>query len=201
MSKHGAHRRVPYRREREKRTDYYYRRSLIRSGKPRFIARVSLNNVRAQVATPGPDGDEILASAYSGELSNWGWKGHTSNTSAAYLVGLLCGFRAKESGVDECIMDIDRFVVSPQARIFSVLKGGLDAGVEIPHDEDVLPSESRVEGQHISDYAQKLKSEEETKYKSQFSKYLEKDLSPEEFPDHFKKVKQAIMTQCGGNDE
>lgn len=201
MSKHGPHRRVPYRRERENRTDYYYRRSLIRSGKPRFLARISLKNVRAQVATPAPEGDEILASAYSGELSKWDWKGGNSNTPAAYLVGLLCGIRAKESGIDECILDMDRFVASPQAKVFAVLKGGLDANVEIPHNEDVLPSEERIEGKHISDYAQKLKSEREEKYESQFSKYHERGLPPEDLPDHFKKVKQAIKTQRSEQNE
>lgn len=197
MTKQGPHRRVLYRRERERRTDYYYRRSLLRSGKPRFIVRISLKNVRAQIATPASEGDKIISSAFSKELSKWDWKGSNSNTPAAYLVGLLCGFRGRESGVEECILDIDRFVASPQAKIFAVLKGGLDAGLNIPHSEDVLPTEKRIQGEHISSYAQKLKSEQEEKYKSQFSKYFENDLPPEELPDHFKKVKKAIKTQYG----
>ncbi|KXB05842.1 hypothetical protein AKJ51_04670 [candidate division MSBL1 archaeon SCGC-AAA382A20] len=197
MTDHGPHRRVPYRREREKRTDYYYRRSLLRSGRPRFIARHSLKNVRAQVATPSSEGDEILASAYSGELSKWNWRGYKSNTPAAYLVGLLCGYRAKETGVNECILDIDRYVASPQAKIFAILKGGVEAGLDIPHKKRILPSEERCKGEHISNYAQKLKSEEEEKYKSQFSSYIRRDLPPEDLPDHFKKVKEAIQTEYG----
>lgn len=198
MNKHGPHRRVDYRRDREGKTDYNYRIRLLRSGKPRLVARVSLKHVRAQIAIPSEDGDEIMVSAFSKELSDWGWKGNTSNTSSAYLVGLLCGFRALEEGIEECVLDIDRFVPSPQAKIFAVLKGALDAGVEVPHGEDVLPSDYRIEGQHISSYAEMLKSEDEDKYQSQFSNYIEKDLLPEELPEHFKEVKESIESQYGG---
>lgn len=194
MNKHGPHRRVPYRRERERRTDYRYRKELLRSEKPRLVIRISLSHVRAQIASPIPEGDQILVSAFSKELSELGWKGYTANTPAAYLVGLLCGYRALDSNIEECVLDIDRFVSSPQAKIFAVLKGALDAGLNIPHGEKVLPTEERCAGEHISSYAQKLSGEE---YQSQFSNYLEKDLSPEDLPEHFKQVKSAITTKYG----
>ncbi|KXB06581.1 50S ribosomal protein L18 [candidate division MSBL1 archaeon SCGC-AAA382C18] len=190
----GPHKTVQYRRDREGKTDYHYRRRMLKSGKPRLIARISLKHVRTQVADPDPEGDEILASAFSKELSELGWKANTSNTSSAYLVGLLCGYRALEVGVKECVLDIDKFVASPQAKIFAVLKGALDAGLSISHDEDVLPSEERIRGEHISNYAEDLEGE---KYESQFSNYLENDLEPEDLPEHFKEVKEAIQTQCG----
>lgn len=196
MRKQGPHLRVPYRREREGKTDYRYRKKLLQSGKPRLVARISLKNVRAQVAAYSPGGDRILASAFSKELDEWGWKGHNANTPAAYLVGFLCGFRAKDSGIQECVIDIDKFVSSPQAKVLAVLKGALDAGLNIPHDEGVLPSEERFGGEHISSYAQDLKSDDE-EYQSQFSDYLEKGLAPEDLPEHFKQVKQAIETQYG----
>lgn len=198
MVKYGPHRRVDYRREREGKTDYRYRIRLLRSGKPRLVTRISLRHVRAQVAKPSSKGDEIIVSAFSKELSDWGWKGYTSNTSSAYLVGLLCGFRAIEEGIEECVLDIDRFVPSPQAKIFAVLKGALDAGLKVPHGEEVLPTEERISGQHISEYAEMLKSEDEGKYQSHFSNYIEKDLLPEELPEHFKEVKESIESQYGG---
>lgn len=198
MPEEGPHRIVQHRRKREGKTDYHQREDLLRSGKPRLVVRISLQHVRAQVAIPDSEGDSILASAFSKELLDWNWKGATSNTPAAYLVGLLCGRRAGEAGVDECILDIDRFVPSSQAKIFAVLKGALDAGLDIPHDEGVLPSEERCRGEHISEYGQLLKSEDEERYQSQFSKYLEKDLPPEDLPEHFKQVKEAITSQEGG---
>lgn len=143
------------------------------------------------------DGDQTLASAFSKELSNFGWKGQTSNTPSAYLVGLLGGFRAKKTGVEECILDIDRHVPVPEAKIFAALKGTLDAGVTISHEEDVIPSEERIQGRHIAQYAESLKSDDEA-YQNQFSKYLENDLAPEDLPEHFNQVKQAIITKYGG---
>lgn len=197
MSREESRRSIPYRRKREGKTDYRYRAKLLQSREARLVARISLDHVRAQVAIPTSDGDQILASAFSKELSKWDWKGNTANTPAAYLVGLVCGHRAtKEADVDSCVLDIDRYVPSPQAKVFSVLKGALDGGLDIPHGEGVLPSEERCRGEHISDYAEMLKSNEE-EYQSQFSSYLERDLPPEDLPEHFKQVKKAIKTQYG----
>lgn len=196
MPQFGPRRRVKYRREREGKTDYSYRIELLRSGKPRLIGRISLRHVRAHMTSTGERGDETLASAFSKELSEWGWKGYTANIPAAYLVGLLCGFRAMESGIGEGVLDIDNYVPSPQAKIFAVLRGSLDAGLDIPHGEEVLPSEDRCRGVHISEYAQKLKSNKE-RYQSQFSNYLEKGLNPEDLPEHFMQVKEKIIAQYG----
>lgn len=196
VTKEGSHRVVSHRRKREGKTDYRYRRRLLKSGKPRLIARISLEHVRAQVAEPGSDGDEVLASAFSKELSDFGYKAHGANTPAAYLSGFLCGHRALEEGVEEAVLDLDKFVSSPQAKIFAVLKGAVDAGMDISHDESVLPSDERCRGEHISDYAEMLK-EDEDRYESQFSRYLENDLEPENLPEHFKRVKDAIKKQYG----
>lgn len=197
MTSKGPHRRVAYRRKREGKTDYYYRRGLLRSGKPRLISRISNCHVRAQIASSTMEGDEIIVSAFSKELSKWDWKGYTANTSAAYLVGLLCGCRAKEEGIKESVLDIDRFVASPQARVFGVLKGALVAGLDIPHEERILPSDARCRGEHISNYAQELKSDDEEKYQSQFGGYLESELQPEKLPEHFKETEEAIKAQYG----
>lgn len=198
MTDYGPHRRVSYRRVREGKTDYRYRKSLLRSGKHRLVTRVTIKHIRAQIAAATTEGDQILTSAFSKELSEHGWKGYTANLPSAYLVGLLCGYRALDEGIEECILDIDRFVSSPQAKVFAVLKGALAAGLNIPHDENVLPTEERVRGEHISNYAQELKTENEKKYESQFSNYLKKDLQPEKLPEHFKEVKEAIKNQYGG---
>ncbi|MFB6216364.1 MAG: 50S ribosomal protein L18, partial [Candidatus Aenigmatarchaeota archaeon] len=133
MNKHQSRKSVPYRREREGKTDYRRRMKLLRSGKPRFVTRISLKHVRCQIAVSGPDGDEVQTSAFSKELRDWGWKGNTSNTPAAYLVGFLCGYRGINDGIEEGVLDIDRFEPSPQAKVFAILKGVTDSGVYIPH--------------------------------------------------------------------
>jgi large subunit ribosomal protein L18 len=198
MSKAGPRWRVQFRRKREDRTDYRHRLKLLRSGKPRLVVRVSLKHVLAQVIRATPGGDLTLAYAYSKELEGLGWKGGTSNTSAAYLVGLLCGYRAIKAGAKECVLDLSAGSPTPQANEFAALKGALDAGLQIPHGEEVLPSEERLRGEHISKYAAKLKSGGEDAYRARFSAYLKRGLLPEQLPEHFNQVKQVIITQHGG---
>ena len=53
------------------------------------------------------------------------------------------------------------------SRIYAVLKGAIDAGLSIPHSPDILPSDERLSGKHIIDYAQKLKKEDVKRYKKQ----------------------------------
>jgi len=87
---------------------------------------------------------------------------------------------------------------TPQANAFAALKGALDAGLQIPRGEGVLPSEERLRGEHISQFAAKLKSDDEDAYRARFSLYFKRGLSPEQLPEHFNQVKQAIITQYGG---
>ena len=198
MSRIGPRYRVQFRRKREGRTDYQHRLKLLRSDKPRLVVRISLKHVIAQIIRATPGGDLTLASAYSKELGGLGWKGNSSNTSAAYLVGLLCGYRALKAGVKECVLDLSMRSPTPQANAFAALKGALDAGLQIPHGEGVLPSEERLRGEHISQFAAKLKSDDEDAYRERFSLYFKRGLSPEQLPEHFNQVKQAIITQYGG---
>ena len=142
-------------------------------------------------------GDMTLVSAHSKQLEKLGWKAHASNIPTAYLVGLLCGYRGTKAGVKECILDIGMQEPVPQAKIFAVLKGALDAGLQIPHDKEILPKDDRINGKHISQYAIKLKEKDPKAYQSRFSSYLARGLPPEQMSEHFNAVKQAIITQFG----
>ena len=192
MPKFGPRWKVEFRRRREGKTDYRQRLRLLRSGIPRFVARVSLRNVVAQVVRATPSGDLTLVSAHSKELVKRGWKGDTSNLPAAYLVGLLCGYRATKKGVSECMLDVGLHVPTPQARVFGVLKGALDAGLKIPHGDGVLPAEERVRGEHIAKHAAGLRAGDEGAYRAKFSKYLERGIPPERLPEHFEQIKQTL---------
>ncbi len=198
MTKIGPRYRVQFRRKREGKTDYRRRLRLIRSGKPRLLARVSLKHVVAQVVRVTPVGDMILASAHSKQLAEFGWKGDTSNIPAAYLVGLLCGYRTVKAGVKECALDIGAHNPTAQTKVFTVLKGALDAGLQIPHNPEVLPTENRIKGEHISQYAAMLKEKNADEYRARFSGYLARGLPPEQISEHFNEIKQAIITQLGG---
>jgi large subunit ribosomal protein L18 len=197
MPKIGPRWKVQFKRKRDGRTDYRHRLKLLRSGKPRLVTRISLKHVTAQLVRATPSGDLTLASAHSKELEKLGWKGYTANTPAAYLVGLLCGYRALKAGTKECSIDLGMHNPTPQAKVFAVLKGALDAGLQIPHGEGVLPSDERVRGEHIAQHAAKLKEKNEKIYRARFSACIQRGLTPERLPDHFNEIKRIIVTQFG----
>ena len=193
---HGPRYRVPWRRRREGKTNYYKRLKLIKSGKPRFVVRRTNKYIIVQVAEARIEGDRIIAAAHSRELVKlYGWRGGTANTSAAYLTGLLAAYRALEKGVRDAVLDIGLYDPIPGSRVFAALKGALDAGLKIPHGEGILPSEERIRGEHIAKWAAELAESNPEFYKRQFSQYLERGLKPEDLPAHFDEVKERITSE------
>jgi large subunit ribosomal protein L18 len=187
----GSTYRVPPRRRREGKTDYQARKALLLSRRLRLVARNTLNNVVAQIIIAKPHGDEVSVAAHSRELRKYGWKAPTGNIPAAYLTGLLCGLKAEAKGITEAILDIGLIAPTKGAKVFATLRGVLDAGIDIPHDEEKIV-EDRIEGKHIAAYGNRLKQDSKV-YLAKFSKYLEQKLSPEELPEHFSKVKTKII--------
>jgi large subunit ribosomal protein L18 len=178
----GPRYKVPMRRRREVRTDYHQRLRLLKSGKPRLVARKSNKHTTAQLITPGPQGDETLASAHSSDLEEYGWEAPTSNISAAYLTGLLAGKRAVDAGLEEAVLDIGLNTATPGNKVFAVQEGAIDAGLEIPHNDSVLADWSRTRGEHIAEYAEQL---DESLYGG--------DFDATELPEHFDEVREAIL--------
>ncbi len=181
----GPRYRVPYRRRREGKTNYRKRLKLLLSRKPRLVVRITNRRVIAQIVEYHPDGDRTLVFADSKELERFGWKGDLNNTPAAYLTGLLIGKKAKEAGIEEAILDIGLRTPSRGARIFAVLKGAVEAGLDVPHSEEILPDESRVRGEHIAAYYEQNPE--------RFSEYEKRGLKPSDLPGHVDEVKSKIM--------
>ena len=190
----GPRYRVPFRRRRQGKTDYQARRAFVLSKLPRLVARNTLKNIIAQVVSAKAAGDEVIAHANSLELAKtYGWKGNCGNLPAAYLTGILCGYRAIAGGVKEAVFDVGLQSPSKGAKISAVLKGVLDAGLAIPHNEEILPDETRIKGKHIVDYAKQLTSNPEI-YERRFSKYLSRDFKPEQLMEHFSSTKERIVS-------
>ena len=187
----GSTYRVPLRRRREGKTDYQARKALVLSGKPRLVPRSTIKNVAVQIIIAKPQGDEVLAAAHSRELKKYGWKAPTGNVPAAYLTGLLCGLKTKAKGVTEAILDIGLVAPTRGSKVFAALGGVLDAGFDVPHDEEKIVQE-RSEGKHIAEYGKSVIADPEF-YSAKFSKYLEQKLAPEKLPEHFAKVKADII--------
>ncbi len=189
---HGPKYRVKFRRIREGKTRYNKRLKLVKSGKPRLVVRRFSNTILAQIVVYHPDADETIVSASTADLKRLGWKAHGGNVPAAYLVGYLVAKRALAKGITEAVLDIGFATPVRGTAPFAVLKGAIDAGLDVPHNEAAFPSEDRINGEHIAAYAKKLKEEDPDRYKRQFSKYLEKGLNPEDLPQHFEEIFEKV---------
>ena len=148
----GPRYKVPFRRRREGKTDYHQRLHLLISKEPRIVARRSLRHIRLQLVTPKPEGDSTWVYADSSELATYGYTGPTGNTPAAYLTGLIFGFKVQKAGFENAILDIGLQASSKGNRIYAALKGIVDSGFEVPHNPKIFPEESRVRGEEIKEY-------------------------------------------------
>lgn len=188
-------RRVPHRRKREGRTDYMTRLRLLKSGKPRFVVRRSLNSILCQLVKSDHKADDrTVASARSSELRKFGWKFHGGNLPSAYLTGFLCAEKAKRHKIGSAVMDMGLYEATPGNRFFSALKGAVDGGLDIPHSEEAMPRPERFTGKHIADYAEKLKAEDSSKYKKVFSGYVKAKVSPGDIQKSFEEAKKKIAS-------
>lgn len=152
---------VKFRRRRESKTNYKKRLALVKSKKPRLVARKKNNSTICEIVSYNPKGDEVNAFFTSTSLRKLGWKGHTGNIPAAYLAGYGCGKQAVKNGIKEAVLDIGLTTPVHGTRIFAVLKGAIDAGLTVPSDEKAFPKEDRINGKHISE--ETVKNFEETK--------------------------------------
>lgn len=201
--------------------------------KYRLIVRTTNKNIIAQVAYATIEGDKVVCDARSSELPRYGIKTGLTNYPAAYAVGLLLARRLnKKYGLDEtyqgvekvdgedyyvekegergafyCVLDTGLARTSSGARIFGVLKGAVDGGLDIPHsnkrfpgsntesgDYDAAVHRSRILGEHISTYMQTLMDEDEEAYKRQFSSYQKEGIMPDMIEDMFAKAHAAIRS-------
>ena len=185
---------VKFRRKRESKTDYLKRRKLISSRKTRLVIRKQVGTIIVQFVNFDAKGDKILSSATSQELSKFNWNFKKDNLSSAYLTGLLAGVRAKKN-LKFAVLDIGLRQSVKGSSLYASLKGVLDAGIEVPHSDAVLPSSERIKGEHIINYANILKGESEELYKKQFSGYIKKNINIMDITKQFDLVKEQILKE------
>jgi len=152
--------RTQKRRRRENKTDYRARRILLVSGMPRIVVRVTNKYFILQAVESNEAQDKVLATITSKDLLKNGWdekkKGSLKNIPAGYLTGILM---AKKLGKGKYIMDLGMARTGKGGRIFSVVAGLLEGGLDIPANDKVFPSEDRLMGEHagLKDMVTKVK--------------------------------------------
>jgi len=183
---------VRYRRKRENKTDYKARKSLLESKLPRLVVRCKNNSVVAQIIEYIPEGDKVLVSITTKNLRDHGWNYSGGNMPSAYLAGLLLGKLAKEKSIKKAILDTGLVKVIKKSRLFAVVKGCLDVGIDIPCSKDMLPTDERCSGGNIENYAKDL-LKDKAKYEKTYSRHIKRNVKPEEIIGVYKKVKESIM--------
>lgn len=182
---------VAVRRKREGKTNYRKRLKTLIGGKPRLVVRRSSKNIFGQIIEYTDKGDKVLVSASSKQVEKLGWKYGRGSLPCAYLTGFLIAKRADKK-IKEAVFDIGMNPPIRASRVFAFLKGAFEGGLEVKHSEEILPSDERVRGKHIADYANKLKAEDQAKYEKQFSKYLKNKVEPENIEKEFENIKKKI---------
>ena len=154
MMAYGKSQRLRPKRRRQGKTDYHRRLRLLRSGAPRAVVRVSNTQVICQLVSYNPGGDAILHSVNGKSLTDscaWPEDASKKSIPACYVAGYALGKKAVSAGNHQAVLDIGLAASSPGSRVFSALKGMIDAGLDIPHGTSVLPNEERLSGKHIDD--------------------------------------------------
>jgi len=189
------------------------------SPKYRLVVRFTNTNVIAQIIYSKIVGDIVLSAAYSHELKRYGIPAGLTNYAGSYATGLLLARRTlqklkldrkylgavKITGEDfnvspvesgarpfRALLDVGLARTSTGAKLFAVLKGVTDGGIDVPHSEtrfvgynaeskklDPAVLRKHIFGGHIADYMRSLKDEDEERYKSQFSQFLKNKITPE----------------------
>jgi large subunit ribosomal protein L5e len=140
------------------------------SKKYRLVARRTCTKFIAQIIYSTMTGDKVLCAAESDELKNHGLTAGLTNYSAAYCTGLLLARRLlKNLGMadmykgnedvngeyycveDECedrrpfkaLLDVGINRTTTGARIFGIMKGACDGGLNVPHKTKRFPGYSK----------------------------------------------------------
>lgn len=181
---------VPFKRKKQGKTDYRKRLGHLKSHRVRIVIRQSNDNLIIQAVKYELNGDKVLSSVKASDLKKYGWNYSTGNVSAAYLTGLLF---AKKNKIENGIIDIGLRSITKGARLSAAIKGIHDGGIKISYDNKIDPSEERISGKTVADYAHHLMKEDEDLYKKQFSKYLKNNIKPENITQNFSQVKTKIL--------
>jgi len=143
--------RLDFKRKRDGKTNYKRRLALLKGRIDRLVVRKTNKYLIVQIVRYEPNGDKVLVSANSKELLKLGWTSSCKNIPAGYLTGLVLGKKANEKKLTESIVDLGLQTPIKGSRLYAVIKGVIDSGLNVPASEEVFPPEDRLKGTHISD--------------------------------------------------
>lgn len=102
------------------------------------------------------------------------------------------------------LLDIGLIRTTSGNKVFAVMKGAVDGGMDIPHNEKRFPAytkeegfdpeelKSRILGIHVSEYMNYLLEEDEDAYKRQFACYIKDGIEPDAIEDLYTEAHEKI---------
>jgi len=200
--------------------------------KYRLIVRMTNKDIIAQIAYSRIEGDVVVNAAYAHELPRFGIKCGLTNYAAAYATGLLLARRHLKKinldgtykGVEDvkgddynvekegdnpapfrAVLDVGLARTTTGAKLFAVMKGVADGGIDVPHSEtrffgydgeakkyNAEAHRARIFGTHVADYMRLMKDGDEDGYKRQFAKFIGAGIEPDALEGMYKSAHAAI---------
>jgi large subunit ribosomal protein L5e len=197
-----------------------------------LVVRITNRDVIAQIIYSKIDGDVVRCAAYAHELPGFGLKVGLTNYAACYATGLLLARRllkqfkldtayvGKEEADGEvyhveeneegaapfrAYLDIGLARATTGARVFGVLKGAVDGGLDVPHNEKRFPGydndtkeydadmhRSMIFANHVKEYMEHLQEQDEDMYKKQFAHYLKNGIDADNIEETIENAHAAI---------
>ena len=216
---------VKWRRRREGKTNYYSRKKLLLQDKQKYnvakyrlVVRCSKKNILCQLIYSRLEGDFVVSSSYSKNLPNIGLPLINNNYSTSYINGLYLSKKFfSENFLDikkkqpknnfTVILDLGLVRVTTGNKVFAAMKGAVDGGFSIPHNEKRFPGfkknedfeievmKDRIEGKHVFEYMKLLEDEDEEKFSTQFKSLINKNLNPIEYFEMNRNVIKNIVNK------
>jgi large subunit ribosomal protein L18 len=106
------------------------------------------------LVTWAAEGDKVALNVTGNDLvKKYSWPDNMSKKSvpASYLVGFALGKAALAAGHEDAVLDIGLAASTPGGRVFAALRGMVEAGLNVPHSEEILPDDDRINGTHIDE--------------------------------------------------
>ncbi len=102
------------------------------------------------------------------------------------------------------LLDIGLVATTTGNKVFAAMKGAVDGGMNIPHNEKRFPAytkeegfdpevlKSRILGNHISEYMEYLQEEDEDAYQKTFSGYIRDGIEADAIEDMYLEAHKKI---------
>ena len=150
--------RLDRKRRRESKTNYTKRLLLLKGNVPRLVVRKTNKYILLQIVESKHAQDKVICEVNTKEFLRYGWpkekSGSLKSLAAAYLAGMWLANKAKAKDVKKVILDSGLIPSTKGSRVYAAVKGVAEGGLEIPHNEEILPSDEMI---NKYDFVEKVK--------------------------------------------